>query len=76
MTLKQWRVSNRYTIPGFLKLLGDKGLVVTQRTVINWENGFCKPSLEKAEKIRDATGGKVNAARLTTASRPRRSSCP
>lgn len=59
MTLKQWRKDNRYTIPGFLVLLKNKGLIVTQRTVINWESGFCKPTLEKAEKIREATGGKV-----------------
>lgn len=62
MTLKQWRKDNRYTIPAFLGLLEKKGLIVTQRTVINWEKGFCKPSLDKAEKIREATGGKVKPA--------------
>jgi transcriptional regulator with XRE-family HTH domain len=60
MNLKQWRKANRYTLPAFQKLLFEIGnLEVTIRTLMNWEKGHSLPSLEKAEAVRKATGGKV-----------------
>lgn len=62
MNLKEWRKANRYTLKAFQDKLAKAGLVVTTRTLMNWEAGDTLPSLEKAAFIRKATGGKVNPA--------------
>ena len=61
MTLKHWRNANRYSLGHFhqvrLKEVGN--LDVTTRTLMNREKGHSLRSLEKAEAVRKATGGKV-----------------
>ena len=60
MTLKQWRKANRYTLAAFqVRLKEVSNLDVTTRTLMNWEKGRSLASLEKAEAVRKATGGKV-----------------
>ena len=62
MKLKDWRLENRYSLPAFARHLVEvAGIRVTGRTIHNWEIGHSLPSLEKAEAIRKATGGKVKA---------------
>jgi hypothetical protein len=61
MTLKEWRLANRYSRPAFLELLEEQGKVkVSLRSLVYWEENTYKPrDAEVFQAIRRVTKGKV-----------------